>query len=401
MEVQLPKARHAERVRGFGDTIFAEMTALAVKHRAVNLGQGFPDFPAPEFVKRAAQAAIAADENQYARSAGHPRLVEAVAARWQQDWGMAVDPFTEVTVTVGATEGLFAAVQALLNPGDEVILIEPFYDAYPADVVMAGGVPRYVPLRPTAEGEWSLDPEEVEAAVTPQTRLLILNTPHNPSGKVFTRRELTAIAEICTRHDLLVISDEVYNYLTFDGMSHVRIAALPGMWERTLTLESAGKMFGVTGWKIGWAVGPADLNDALRKAHQWIPFSVATPLQLGVAEALTTADSHDYFPQMRAQYQHKRDMLVSALREAGLRPFASHGTYFVLAGIEHLGFGDDLAFCRWLTEEVGVAAIPPSAFYCQEHKDLGQRMARFAFCKREEVLVEARERMCRGLARKV
>lgn len=383
----------AERVRGFGETIFAEMTALALKHRAINLGQGYPDFPAPDFVKRAAQEAIAQDENQYTRSAGHPRLVEAIALLWQRDWGYTPDPLTEVTVTVGATEGLFAAIQALVNPGDEVLIIEPFYDAYPADVVMAGGIPRYVPLRPGEDGEWYLDLDEVRRAITSKTRMLILNTPHNPTGKVFSREELEGLAALAQEYDLIVLSDEVYDYLTFDGRQHVRIATLPGMWERTLTLGSAGKMFGVTGWKIGWAVGDARLNLAVRKAHQWIPFCVTTPLQVAVAVALQEAPSRGYFENMRRAYEQKRDMLVRALQEVGLQPYATHGTYFVLARIDTLGWEDDVAFCRWLTTEVRVAAIPPTAFYSEAHKEMGRRMARFAFCKRDDALREAAERL--------
>lgn len=383
----------ADRVRGFGVTIFAEMTALALKHAAVNLGQGYPDFPAPEFVKRAACEAVMRDENQYTRSAGHPKLVEAIAKLWQRDWGYSPDPITEITVTVGATEGLFASIQALINPGDEVLIIEPFYDAYPADVIMAGGVPRYVPLRPDVNGEWVLDLDEVRRAITPRTRMLILNTPHNPTGKVFTREELEGLAAIAQEYDLIVLSDEVYDYLTFDGYTHVRIATLPGMWERTLTLGSAGKMFGVTGWKVGWVVGSAALNEAVRKAHQWIPFCVATPLQVAVAHALAEAPSQGYFEQMRVAYEHKRNLLVAALREVGLEPYATHGTYFVLARIDTLGWDDDVAFCRWLTTEVGVTAIPPTAFYSEAHKDMGRRMARFAFCKRDEALHEAARRL--------
>ncbi len=387
----------AERVRGFGETIFSEMTALALKHRAVNLGQGYPDFPAPDFVKEAAWKAIARDENQYTRSAGHPQLVEAIALLWQRDWGCSPDPLTEITVTVGATEGLFAAVQALVNPGDDVLIIEPFYDAYPADVIMAGGTPRFVPLRPGEDGEWYLDLEEVRRAITPRTRMLILNTPHNPTGKVFSREELEGLAAIAQEYDLIVLSDEVYDYLTFDGRRHWRIATLPGMWERTLTLGSAGKMFGVTGWKIGWVVGSAALNLAVRKAHQWIPFCVATPLQVAVAIALQEASAQGYLETMRVAFERKRDILVQALAEAGMRPLATHGTYFVLARIDPLGWEDDVAFCRWLTTTVGVAAIPPTAFYSEDHKAMGRRMARFAFCKRDEALQEAARRLREGL----
>jgi aspartate/methionine/tyrosine aminotransferase len=387
----------ADRARSFGQTIFSEITALAIEHGAVNLGQGFPDFQPPQFVRQAGLDAMAGPEQQYARGAGSLELTETLAELMGPSLGRSLDPLTEVTVTVGATEGLFAAAQGLINPGDEVLLIEPFYDSYPADVTIAGGVPRYVPLEPGPDGRWELDLERLERAFSPRTRAIFLNTPHNPTGKVFTRDELSRIAALCQRHDALAICDEVYEELLFDGRRHLRLASLPGMWERTLTISSVGKSFSVTGWKIGWVIGPAALSDGLRRIHQWIPFAVATPLQLAASRVLREAGPRGYYPTLVAQYQARRDRLLQILRDAGLRPIVPEGTYFVVADFSGLGdwADDDLAFCRRLTTEVGVAAIPPSAFYCPEHAPLARRLARFCFCKRDQTLDAAAERLSR------
>ncbi|MCB9140296.1 MAG: aminotransferase class I/II-fold pyridoxal phosphate-dependent enzyme [Caldilineaceae bacterium] len=401
----------ARRVQGFGATVFAEFTALANEHKAVNLGQGFPNFPAPEFIKAAAQQAIAADLNQYARGAGHPRLVNALARVYGPLFGRTLDPLHEIVVTVGATEGIFATIQALVNPGDEVILIEPFYDSYPASIIMAGGTPVYVPLRAadgaTGAAQWRLDEAELAAAVTERTRLLILNTPMNPVGKLFTRAELEAIADLARRHNLLVLSDEVYEWMTYPAadeaarraLTHVRIATLPGMWERTITLGSAGKTFSVTGWKIGWAIAPPHLAHAVLMAHQWIPFAVATPLQEAVAIALEQAEERDYFHELSAMYLGKRDKLITALDGVGLTPVTPDGSYFVLFDTSSLtvpvaeGQRRDVAVCRWLTTKAGVAAIPPSPFYSGPHQHLTDNLARFCFCKTDEMLDEAVRRL--------
>jgi aspartate/methionine/tyrosine aminotransferase len=363
----------AARVRGFGATVFAEFTALANATGAVNLGQGFPNFAAPDFVKAAAQQAIAADLNQYARSAGHPRLVQALAQVYSPLFGRTLDPMTEIVVTVGATEGIFATVQALVDPGDEVILIEPFYDSYPAAVTMAGGVPVYVPLRAPADSrsaaEWTLDLAELTAAITPRTKLLILNTPSNPLGKVFSRAELSALAELVCRFNLTVLSDEVYEWMVYPPAEHVRIATLPGMWERTVTLGSAGKSFSVTGWKIGWAIAPRALAHAVLMAHQWIPFAVSTPMQEAIAVALEESEARAYFAWLSEMYQAKRDRLLTVLSEVGLPPMTPDGSYFIIVETSALavpvapGERRDIAVCRWFTQEIGVAAIPPSPFY--------------------------------------
>jgi len=401
----------AQRVRGFGTTVFAEYTALAIQHNAVNLGQGFPNFPAPDFVKAAAQQAVAADLNQYARSAGHGRLVNALAAVYGPLFGRDLDPQREIVVTVGATEGIFATVQALVEPGDEVVLIEPFYDSYAPSVIMAGGTPVYVPLRPkanaTTAADWVLDLAELEAAFTPRTRLLIINTPQNPLGKVLSRAELSEIAALVQKHDIIVLSDEVYEWMTYSDpgqpVAHTRIATLPGMWERTVTLGSAGKTFSVTGWKIGWAITSEKLAHAIFMAHQWIPFAVATPLQEAVATALEVAGEHDYFTWLGQMYKAKRDFLLTTLRRVGLKPLTPQGSYFILVDTSHLdvpieaGARRDQSVCRWFTREVGVAAIPPSPFYSPAHQYLTDNLARFCFCKTDETLAEAALRLERKL----
>lgn len=385
---------------GFGETIFSEITALAVKHGAVNLGQGAPDFAPPDFVMEAARDSLDGKQQQYARGPGARGLVEAIARLWGPSFGRDLDPLAEVTVTVGATEGLFAAAMGLIDPGDEVILIEPFYDSYPADVAIAQGIARYIPLLPTDDGGWALDPDELRRVFCDRTRLIFLNTPHNPMGKVFDEQELGLIAELCVRHDALAVCDEVYEELTFDGLQHRRLATLPGMWERTVTISSAGKSFSVTGWKIGWIIAPASLTEGIRRIHQWIPFCVATPLQRAVQRALEQAGERRYFPWLRQLYQGKRDMLVKILRQAGLNPHIPQGTYFIVANFDAVALDeqeDDVAFCRRLTTEVGVAAIPPSAFYCAPHQHLARRLARFCFCKEDATLLAAGERLSRLL----
>lgn len=396
------RAHNAHRLRNFGPTVFAAYTRLAIEHGAINLGQGFPDFAAPDFIKNAAHKAIAADLNQYARGMGHPRLVQALAQVYAPLFGRELDPLAEIVVTTGATEGIFATIQAFIDPGDEVILLEPFYDSYPAAVEMAGGVPVYVPLRfsPNARtaAEWRLEMDDLRAAITPRTKMLLLNTPMNPIGKVFRREELEALAAVVQEHDLLLLSDEVYEWMVYPPGEHVRIATLPGMWERTITLGSAGKSFSVTGWKIGWAIAPAPLANAVNLAHQWIPFAVATPLQEAVAVALEEAARGEYFPWLAEMYQSKRDRLMRALYEAGLPPMRPDGSYFIVADTSALTVPDsdplrDAAVAKWLTTEVGVCAIPPSAFYCAEHQPLAGALLRFAFCKTDALLDAAIERL--------
>lgn len=384
----------AHRVSTFGVTIFSEMSRLAVQHNAVNLGQGFPDFDGPEPAKDAAIAAIRAGENQYAPGIGTAALRQAIARHARRFYGQAVDPETEVTVASGATEAMFSAVLGLVNPGDEVVIFEPYYDSYVPQCLMAGAVPRLVPLRARADGAWAFDEQELAAAFNARTRLIILNTPHNPTGKVFTEAELRFIAGLCQQWNTLALSDEVYEHLVYTGARHVRLAALPGMAERTVTLGSSGKIFNFTGWKVGWAIAPPALTTAVRRAHQYVTFATATPLQSAVAAALDLDD--EYYQALAADYERKRDFLAGVLAGLGLRISRPQGTYFIMTDISPLGFdGDDVAFSRWLTTEIGVAAIPASAMYAEAAKPLARDWVRFAFCKRAETLERAAERLQR------
>ncbi len=400
--VQKQKHRLAERINGFGTSIFTEMTALAIQHQAVNLGQGFPDFAGPDWIKQAAADAIAADENQYAPSPGIPRLRAAVAGHWAAAGWREIDPAGEVTITSGATEAIFAAMMALVNPGDEVICFEPFYDAYLPDLRMAGAEPRFVRLHPPtgapADAErgrnWWFDPDDLTAAFSPRSKLFLLNTPHNPTGKVFRRAELELIADLCRQHDVLVLTDEVYDQLVFDGAVHLPIATLPGMWERTLTVNSTGKTFSLTGWKIGYAVGPAELNQALRSAHQWITFSTATPLQVAAAVALEQAGQGNYYAELRAEYLARRTRLAEVLAAAGLPTLPVEGSYFIMCRPDAARFANDVEFCRWLISEVGVVAIPPSAFYAAEGTT-PPLLARFCFAKRMATITAAAQRFAK------
>ena len=374
-------------MRGFGTSVFAEFTHLSNLHKAVNLGQGFPDFDGPDFVKDAAVAAIRAGHNQYERMIGLRGLAEAVAAHQRRFYALEYDPDREVTVYAGCTEAIFVALQALLEPGDEVVLFEPFYDAYRPGLAMAGASPRVVTLRGP---DFALDPAALEAAISPRTRAVFLNSPNNPSGKVFSPAELDAIARVCQRHDLLAITDEVYEHIVFEP-AHVPLASRPGMRERTVTLSSTGKTFSLTGWKIGWSCAPPEITEALRMVHQFVTFCVATPFQHAMAAALGTSDA--YYEHLRADYRSRRDRLCDGLGEAGFGVRKPEGTYFALADIRPLGWDDDVAFCRALPATVGVAAIPASAFY--DGPGAPRHLVRFAFCKQDATLEEGLRRLRR------
>jgi aspartate/methionine/tyrosine aminotransferase len=405
----------ARRVQGFGTSIFTEISALAVQHGAINLGQGFPDFAGPQWVKQAACDAIAADLNQYAPASGLPQLKQAIADHWARSGWREIDPASEVTITSGATEALCSAILALVDPGDEVILFEPAYDAYGPDVTLAGGVARYVTLYPpeaqyagtepnlksktqNPTSDWWFDADELRAAFNERTKAILVNTPHNPTGKVFSRGELELIAALCQEHDVQAITDEVYDQLVFDGAQHLPLALLPGMWERTLTINSTGKTFSVTGWKIGYGVGPAHLSHALRQSHQWVTFATATPFQQAAAVALETAPERGYYQELRAEYLARRELLTEVLHAAGLPTLPARGSYFLMADIGAVGQRDDAAFCRWLTAEVGVAAIPPSVFYADPARAQGRHagpplLARFCFAKSLDTIRAAGERL--------
>ena len=374
------------RMADFGTTIFAEMSALAVSTGAINLGQGFPDTDGPVEVRDAAIAAILAGHNQYPPGNGIPELRHAIARHQRRCYGLVVDPETEVLVTAGATEALAAALLALAGPGDEVVMFEPFYDSYAASIALGGATRRVVPLRPP---DFRFDPDELEAAITPATKVLLLNTPHNPCGTVFTRQELELIAGVCQRHDLIAVCDEVYEHLTFDGIEHIPLATLAGMAERTLTISSAGKTFSFTGWKIGWVTGPAALVAAVRTVKQFMTYVSGGPFQHAIAVALELPST--VTEALAASLQSKRDRLAVGLTAAGFEVNNPQGTYFITADIRPVGGIDGLSFCRELPQRAGVVAVPTQVFY--DNAEAGRPYIRFAFCKRDDVIDEAVDRL--------
>ncbi|WP_110239993.1 pyridoxal phosphate-dependent aminotransferase [Nocardioides gilvus] len=376
---------HASRIDGIGETVFAHMSALATRTGALNLGQGSPDVDGPPEVVEAVRRALDGPHHQYAPGIGIPALREAVARHQWRHHGITLDPDTQVVVTTGATEGIAAAILALVDPGDEVVLLEPYYDSYVAMIQMAGGVRRPVTLR---SPDFRLDPEALAAAITPRTRLILLNSPHNPTGTVLNRTELKAVADLAIEHDLTVVTDEVYEHLVFD-VEHIPISTLPGMAQRTLTLSSVGKSWSFTGWKVGWATGPADLVSALNAAKQWLTYTSGAPLQPAVAYALDEAG--DFPETLRESLHERRDLLVAGLNRLGLRTRSSEGTYFVLSDVSHLGWPDATAFCEALPERAGVVAIPATGFY--DDVEEGRHLVRWSFCKQTEVIREALERL--------
>jgi len=386
----------ARRTHGFRESVIRGMSRLAREHRAINLAQGFPNFPAPDLLKEAAARAIFDDINQYAITWGAQSLREAIARRYGAWYGLAADPEREITVTCGATEAMVSTLLALVNPGDEVIVFEPFYENYGPDTILADARPVYVPLEPGQP----LDLDRLAAAFSPRTRAIIVNTPSNPSGRVLARAELEAIAALCIRHDALAVTDEIYEHIRFDG-AHIPIATLPGMRERTVTISGASKTFSVTGWRIGWIVAPAELTDAIRKVHDFLTVGAPAPLQEGVAAALDGLPP-SFYDGLTAMYRGKRDLLHSALVDAGFRCLRPEGAYYILADFTGLGPAaaggggpplDDTAFAVWLSRVVGVTPVPGSSFY---REGGGRTLVRFVFCKTEEILVEAARRL-RGL----
>ena len=379
------------RMRAFGTTIFSEMTALAAQTGAINLGQGFPDTDGPPAMLEAAVEAVRAGANQYPPGPGLPALREAIAAHRLRRYGLAYDPAAEVLVTVGATEAVAATVLALCEPGEEVVVFEPYYDSYAAAVALAGGVRRAVTLRPERPGgRFTFDPDELAAAVTPRTRLVLVNSPHNPTGTVFTREELGVIARLCAERDLVAVTDEVYEHLTYDG-EHVPLATFPGMRERTASISSAGKTFSVTGWKIGWLCAPAPIVNAVATVKQFLTFAASGAFQAAVAYALN--EELGWVEQLRASLQAKRDRLAAGLAAAGFGVHPAEGTYFVQADTRPLGTADGMAFARELPHRAGVVAIPSVVFY--DTAEAGRPFVRFAFCKRDEVIDEAVARLAK------
>ena len=374
------------RLQGFGTTIFAEMSALAMTTGAINLGQGFPDTDGPQVVADAAVSAIRAGHNQYPPGIGIPELRRAIAAHQQHWYGLTPDPDTEVLVTTGATEAIAAALIALCEPGDEVVMFEPYYDSYAAGVAMAGAQRRVVTLRTP---DYSFDPEELRRVITPRTKVLLLNSPHNPTGKVFDRAELQLIADVCLERDLIAVTDEVYEHLVYDDAEHIPLATLPGMRDRTVTISSAGKTFSFTGWKIGWVCAPPALTRAVQTAKQFLTYASGTPFQHAMVVGLSLPDS--YYVDFAADLGARRDLLMDGLCAAGFDVFRPRGTYFVTADIRPLGATDGLAFCRALPARCGVVAVPNVVFY--DDKDAGASLIRFTFCKRREVLEDAVARL--------
>jgi N-succinyldiaminopimelate aminotransferase len=385
-----PADRMATRLHGLGTTIFAEMSALALRTESINLGQGFPDTDGPQSVVEAAVEAMRNGRNQYPPTVGTPELRTAVAAHQQHFYGLEYDPDTEIVVTTGATEAIASAMLALVEPGDEVVMLEPYYDSYVAVVAMAGGV--RVPVTLHAP-DFRIDLDALRAAVTPRTRVLLLNSPHNPTGTVLTDEEQTAIAEVAVEHDLVVVTDEVYEHLTYDDVVHRPMATYPGMRERTVTISSGGKSFSFTGWKIGWACAPPDLVRAVSTAKQFLTFATGAPFQPAIAQALALGD--DYFAAFRASLQAKRDRLCDGLADVGLEVLRPQGTYFVTTDIRSIGYDDGVEFCRSLPHKCGVVAVPHEVFY--DHAEVGRPLVRWAFCKRDEVLDEAVARLRGGL----
>jgi aspartate/methionine/tyrosine aminotransferase len=380
----------ARRTHGFRESVIRGMSRLAREHRAINLAQGFPNFAAPDLLKEAAARAIHDDINQYAITWGAQRLREALARKYAEWYGLDVDPEREITVTCGATEAMIATLLAVVNPGDEVVVFEPFYENYGPDTILADARPVYVPLEPGRP----LDLDRLAAAFSPRTRAISVNSPSNPSGRVLTRAELAAIAELCVRHDALAVTDEIYEHIRFEG-DHVPIATLPGMRERTVTISGASKTFSVTGWRVGWIVAPAALTDAIRKVHDFLTVGAPAPLQEGVATALDELGP-SFYEGLAAMYRGKRDLLHSALETAGFRCVRPEGAYYILADYTGLGPAaaesppDDTAFAVWLSREVGVTPVPGSSFY---REGGGRSYVRFVFCKTEEILAEAARRL--------
>jgi aspartate/methionine/tyrosine aminotransferase len=378
----------AERLCSQKDSVFEETNALVRRYDAVNVGSGTPDMPVPELLQAAAEEAIAGGHNQYAPVRGEAVLQAAVAAHAARWYGQEIDPATEVTITSGVTEALHAAIFSFINPGDEVIVFEPFYDCYVPIIRMAGGIPAVVTLHAPS---FRFEPQQLRSAFSPRTKALILNTPHNPTGIVFSRSELTLLAELCQEYDVLAITDEVYEHIVFDGAKHVRLATLPGMWERTLTLSGAGKTFSCTGWRIGWAIGPAPLQGAVCRLRQFTVFAAPTPFQLAVAAGLRLPDL--YFRQLATDYQARRDCMVDSLAACGLLPTKPAGSFFILTDITSVGRGNGREFCNHLASKLGVVPVATDTFYLHEH--YGERIVRFTFCLRRETLETAARRLAR------
>ncbi len=372
----------SRRTAGFTESVIREMTRLALQHQAVNLAQGFPDFSAPEELKRAAAEAIAADFNQYAITWGAKPFRDAIAAKYLRTYGIDIDPEREITVCCGATEGMIASLMAVLDPGDEVVLLEPFYENYGPDAQLCGAVPRYVPLHPP---EWRFDPEELRGAFSARTKAVILNTPNNPTGKVFSREELAYIGGLCREFDALCITDEIYEHIVYDGARHVPVMTLDGMRERSILVNSMSKTYSVTGWRVGWVIAPPGITGSVRKVHDFLTVGAAAPLQQAGAAALAFPD--EYYLELSRAYAARREFALEFLEAAGFRCYKPAGAYYIMTDVSGVGFSDDVSFVRHLIENIGVAAVPGSSFYA--HGGAGRDQVRFCFCKKYETLERA------------
>jgi aminotransferase len=372
----------------FTESVIREMTRLALQHKAVNLSQGFPDFPAPAEIKRAAQEAIAADINQYAITWGAKSLRNAIADKFSRTNGLAIDPEREITVCCGSTEAMISAMMAIINPGDEVVVFEPFYENYGPDAILSGATPRYVKLHPP---HWTFDPQELAAAFGPNTKAIILNTPNNPTGKVFARAELEQIRDLCVEHDAYAITDEIYEHMLYDGARHISMATLDGMRERTITINALSKTYSVTGWRVGWAIASPEVTAAIRKVHDFLTVGAAAPLQEAGAIALQFPSK--YYATLAAEYTERRERLLGILTGAGFHCFKPSGAYYIMTDISAFGFPDDVAFAKFLVTEIGVAAVPGSSFY--RNPADGRAHLRFTFCKAEKTFQAAAERLAK------
>jgi aspartate/methionine/tyrosine aminotransferase len=382
------RSRTSRKAAQFSESVIREMTRLAQQHGAVNLSQGFPDFPAPAAIKQAACDAILGDINQYAVTWGAKPLRDAIAADVLRRYNWAIVPDQQVTVCCGATEAMIATMMAIVDPGDEVVVFEPFYENYGPDAILSGATPRYVRLR---EPDWSFDPDELAAVFNNRTRAIIINTPNNPTGKVFSRAELELIGALCRKWDTVAITDEIYDHILYDGATHIPMASLDGMAERTVTINSASKTFSVTGWRVGWTIGPPDLTSAIRKVHDFLTVGAAAPLQAAAAAALTLAPS--YYSDLAATYGAKRDRLMRVLTSVGFKCFEPKGAYYVIVDASPFGFPDDVSFARHLVTEIGVASVPGSSFF--HDPTLGRQRLRFCFCKKDETIAAGEARLAK------
>jgi aminotransferase len=378
----------SEKASRFTESVIREMTRLAQKYGAVNLAQGFPDFPAPAEIKQAAQEAIARDVNQYAITWGSKSLRNAISAKFERTQGVKTDPEREITVCCGSTEAMMSAMMAVINPGDEVVVFEPFYENYGPDAILSGAVPRFVKLHPP---NWTFDRDELARAFTSRTKALILNTPNNPTGKVFSREEMEFIRDLVVRANAYVITDEIYEHILFDGAQHISMASLDGMHDRTITINGMSKTYAVTGWRVGWAIASPEVSSSIRKVHDFLTVGAAAPLQEAGALALGLPDS--YYAKLAAMYLEKRDFICAMLEHAGFHCFIPKGAYYVMTDISGFGFSDEVTFAKYLVEKIGVAVVPGSSFF--NHAADGAKIVRFTFCKMEQTLRAAADRLAK------